>query len=122
VAVARLGRTHHYTGEGGVSNNPLAPACIFSGSAEVHRVPQRAAHYTGDSDSVNTFFKFFFDWLKRRPDEAFRGSMGDAKSSLSRGKNRVLSDLTPTGPAQRTDISPGATREFRRSSRQIPAD
>jgi len=31
--------------------------------AEVHRVPQRAAHYTGESKLVNTFFEVFFAGL-----------------------------------------------------------
>ena len=35
----------------------------FRESTEVHRVPQRAAHYTGESKPVNTFLEVFFAGL-----------------------------------------------------------
>lgn len=63
----------------------------FWESAEVHRVPQRAAHYTAQSRSVNTFFEVLFSRTRKgagKGPEKAAASTGRllGKATISRGK------------------------------------
>ena len=80
------------------------------GSAERHRVPQRAAHYTGDSLSVNTFLRFFFKSLKTASGGALRMTPEGRKEPLFPREYAVLAESSQLGHAHRTKVHPPVFR------------
>ena len=76
------------------------------GSAEVHRVPQRAAHYTGDSLPVNTFLKFFFNSLKAASGGALRMAPEGRKEPLFPREYAVLAESALLGREHRAKAQP----------------
>lgn len=67
------------------------------GSAEVHRVPQRAAHYTGDSLSVNSFLMFFFNSPKSPSGGALREAPGGRKEPLFPREYAIFCRISRSG-------------------------
>jgi len=57
---------------------------------EAHRVPQRAAHYTGELNPVNTFLEVFFMALKSPPDKG-SGRLETSPFSREKGGFRRIS-------------------------------
>jgi len=74
------------------------------GSAEAHHVPQRAAHYTGDSLPVNTFLKFFSNSLKRPSGGALRMAPGGRKEPFFPGKYAVFAESALLVPCCPTSV------------------
>lgn len=83
-------------------------------SSEVHRVPQRAAHYTGELDPVNTFFQVFFGGRKPPLKEPPANGYAFAKMELFPRKYWLFGVWDRLTPVDHVNVGPPLVRGFRR--------